>query len=58
MRVPDRIYNLMADEEGATMVEYAIMVGFIAAVCVGTVALIGPAVSSCFAPIPPVIGGS
>jgi Flp pilus assembly pilin Flp len=29
------------DETGATMVEYALMLAFIAAVCVGTVALVG-----------------
>ena len=41
MRVPERIYNLVADVEGATMVEYAIMVGFIAAVCITVVSTLG-----------------
>ena len=35
------IINFLQDEEGATMVEYAIMVGLIAAVCVGVVTTLG-----------------
>ena len=35
------IANLIHEDEGATMVEYAIMVGFIAAVCIGIVAILG-----------------
>ena len=36
------------DEEGATMVEYAIMAVLIAAVCVGVVTTLGGSVSSAF----------
>ncbi len=52
MRVSERIYNLVADEEGATMVEYAIMVGFIAAVCIGVVTLSGKTCSDLFNSVP------
>jgi len=37
--------------EGATAVEYALMVGFIAAVVVGSVAVFGAAVLSLFSPL-------
>ena len=35
-------------EEGATMVEYGIMVALIAAVCIGVVTTLGGSVSSAF----------
>ena len=37
--------------EGATAVEYALMVGFIAAVIVGAVAVFGQAVLGLFSPV-------
>ena len=36
-----KLISFFKDEEGATMVEYALMVALIAAVCVGAVTLIG-----------------
>jgi len=39
------------DDTGATAVEYAIMVAFIAAVIAGTVATLGQAVLNLFTPI-------
>jgi len=33
--------RLMKDEQGATMVEYALMLALIAVVCIGAVTLIG-----------------
>lgn len=36
-----KIINFFKDEEGATMVEYALMVALIAVVCIGAVQLIG-----------------
>ena len=33
--------QLVADEEGATMVEYGLMVALIAIVCIGAVTLLG-----------------
>jgi Flp pilus assembly pilin Flp len=46
--------KILNDESGATMAEYAIMVGFIAAVCAGMVALLGDAVLKLFdIPSPP-----
>lgn len=36
-----KIKSLVKDEEGATMVEYALMLALIAAICIGAVTLIG-----------------
>jgi pilus assembly protein Flp/PilA len=36
-----KVIHFFKDEEGATMVEYALMVALIAAVCVGAVTLLG-----------------
>lgn len=36
-----RISRLFKDEEGATMVEYALMIALIAVVCIAVVTLIG-----------------
>lgn len=40
--------NIMRDEEGATMVEYGLMLALIAVVCIVAVALIGTNLSSLF----------
>jgi len=40
--------QFVAAEEGATMVEYGVMVALIAAIVVGTVAAIGKGVSNAF----------
>lgn len=37
----ERIKGLIKDEEGATMVEYALMLALIAVVCIGVVTFIG-----------------
>ena len=37
----ERIKGLIKDEEGATMVEYALMVALIAVICITAVTLIG-----------------
>ncbi len=39
---------LLSDDEGATMVEYGIMVALIAAVCIAVVTTLGTKVSSAF----------
>lgn len=39
---------MLRDDEGATMVEYGVIVALIAAVCIATIALIGPKVNSAF----------
>ena len=46
--------RLARGQEGATMVEYGLMIGLIAAVCVGVVATIGTNLSNIFSGI----GGS
>jgi pilus assembly protein Flp/PilA len=40
--------SLLSDEQGATMVEYALMLAFIAAVCVGAVTLLGTNTNSSY----------
>jgi Flp pilus assembly pilin Flp len=40
--------RLIADDSGATMVEYAVMLGLIAAVCIAIVAALGTATASQF----------
>jgi pilus assembly protein Flp/PilA len=42
------IKRFLSDEEGATMVEYALMVALIAVVAVGAVRLLGGAVNTKF----------
>jgi pilus assembly protein Flp/PilA len=42
------IRNVMHDDEGATMVEYGIMVALIAAVCIAVVKTLGSNVSNAF----------
>ena len=44
--------NSVRGEEGATMVEYGLMLAFIALVSVGVVATIGTKVSAMFADVP------
>ena len=43
-----RVQSLVAREEGATMVEYGLMVALIALVCIGAVALVGGQLSTLF----------
>jgi pilus assembly protein Flp/PilA len=42
------IRRFRKDEDGAALVEYGMLVALIAAVCVGTVALLGPQVNAAF----------
>lgn len=43
--------NLLADEDGATMVEYGIMVALIAAICIAVVKTLGQNVSNAFSTV-------
>ncbi len=45
-------------EEGATMVEYGLMVALIAVVCIAAVTLVGTNVSAVFTSISGAIGGA
>lgn len=47
----EMIKRFLNDEEGATMVEYALMLALIAAVCVAAVGLIGSKASALFGSI-------
>jgi len=44
----ERIKKLFKDEEGATMVEYALMIALIAAVCVFIIGSIGDKANTAF----------
>jgi pilus assembly protein Flp/PilA len=44
----DTIRGLFRDENGATMVEYAIMVALIAAICITVIGTLGQSVSNSF----------
>ena len=46
--VMDLILNFSADEAGASAVEYALLVAFIATVIVGSVTTLGSAIINCF----------
>jgi pilus assembly protein Flp/PilA len=43
-----KLINFFKDEEGATMVEYGLMVALIAVVCIVAVALLGTNLSALF----------
>lgn len=43
--------NVLADESGATMVEYAIVASLVAAVCVAVVTTLGQSVSNQFSTV-------
>jgi pilus assembly protein Flp/PilA len=43
-----RVKSFVAREEGATMVEYGLMVALIALVCIGAVALVGGQLQTLF----------
>ena len=47
-RLKDFVGRLLQDEEGATMVEYALMVALIAAICVAAVTLLGGKANTTF----------
>ena len=40
------VSSLLSDEQGVTMVEYALMLAFIAVVCVGAVTALGASTNS------------
>jgi Flp pilus assembly pilin Flp len=50
-RFSDHWARLIREEDGATMVEYALMVASIAMISISTVSLLGTTISSLFAPI-------
>ena len=43
-----KLINFFKDEEGATMVEYALMLALIAIICIGAVSAIGTQANSTF----------
>ena len=57
VHMQSHLSSKMRDEEGATMVEYALMVALIAVVAIGTVTALGVNVDGKFAEISTAIGG-
>ena len=51
------IQAFLKDEEGATMVEYGLMVALIAVVCAAAVAIIGTKLNTKFAAVGTCVGG-
>lgn len=47
----NHILGLLRDDEGATMVEYGVMVALIAAVCIAVVSVIGGKINSAFSSV-------
>jgi pilus assembly protein Flp/PilA len=47
-KLADSFRAFITDEDGATMVEYGLMLALIAAVCIVAVALVGTSASSMF----------
>jgi pilus assembly protein Flp/PilA len=45
------VRNILRDDEGATMVEYGIMVALIAAICIAVVGVLGKNVSNAFSTV-------
>jgi pilus assembly protein Flp/PilA len=46
-----QIWHLLSSEEGPTAVEYAVMVALVVALCLPTIALLGPRVSGKFSAV-------
>lgn len=53
----EMIKRFLKDEEGATMVEYGIMVALIAAVCIAVVTLLGGQIQAVFQQVVTALGG-
>jgi pilus assembly protein Flp/PilA len=46
-----KLHSLLSNDDGATMVEYGIMVALIAAVCIVLIAALGTRVSNAFSTV-------
>jgi pilus assembly protein Flp/PilA len=56
--MPERLARLMTGEEGATMVEYALMVALIGAALVTVISTLKTSISTKFTSVSGTIGGS
>ncbi len=45
------LINVLRDDEGATLVEYGLLVALIAAVCIGVVTTLGTSISTKFSTV-------
>lgn len=50
--------KFIQEEEGATAVEYAVMIALIIAVCIGTVAVLGTQVNTAFLKVSGTLGNN
>jgi pilus assembly protein Flp/PilA len=57
-RINQIVIGWMKDEEGASMVEYALLVALIAAVCIGAVSSLGGGISKKFTDVLSQLTGS
>lgn len=53
----NRIWRFLANEDGPTAVEYAVMLALIILVCVATVAQLGQATNDSFVPVRNILAG-
>ena len=51
MKIQKWFKKFIQEEEGATAVEYAVMIALIIAVCIGTVAILGGKVDDAFSTV-------
>ena len=56
-RITTLVRHFVKNDEAATMVEYAIMLALIAAICILTIGPLGTAVSNTFGNITPLLPG-
>ncbi len=57
-KMKQKMMELWKDEEGATMVEYGLMVALIAAVCVAIVGVLGGQLNTAFTAVSTAVGGA
>ena len=55
-KMKQKMMELWKDEEGATMVEYGLMVALIAVVCITTVQALGGSINTMFGSVADLIG--
>jgi pilus assembly protein Flp/PilA len=58
MTMTDGLRRLIADESGATLVEYSLVVGLIAMACLGSMAFLGGKISTFFSTVGNSVGAA
>jgi pilus assembly protein Flp/PilA len=57
MEMKEMIKRFLKDEEGATMVEYGVMVALIAAICIAIITTLGTEIRAAFQAVVTALGG-